>query len=464
MFSSALIFAFALQATPPADAGDVVARALISRAQESRGAFAVLTDLADHVGPRLSGSSGADAAVAWAVESFSALGLVVRKEPVLVPVWVRGVEQGEILAAPGRRAALLVLTALGGSPGTRPGGLEADVVEVSSLAQLQERGASVRGRIVFFNHSMSVPDDYRRFGELRTKGPALASSLGAVGALVRSLATASMRSPHTGMTQFKEGERLIPAAALSVEDAEVLHRLLAAGSVRVRLTLGCRILPDAMSSNVVADLRGRERPEEVVLLGAHLDSWDLAVGAQDDGAGVALVVETARLLAGLAERPRRTVRFVLFMNEESGLRGAKTYALAHAPELPLHVAAMEYDAGAGRPIGVALTAGPGASSLVEKWLPPLVPLGAGALLAQPSGGADLTPLASARVPLVEVMQDTTHYFDIHHSAADTLDKVDPEAFSTTSAAVAWMTYALAESEAVLPRPAPPAAAASSSAR
>ena len=455
MFSSAFVFALGLQVAPLPDADFVVARALISRAQESKGALAILTDLVDHVGPRLSGSRGADAAVAWAAESFSALGLLVRKEPVLVPVWVRGVEQGEILSAPGRRAEPLALTALGGSPGTRPGGLEADVVEVSSLAELQARGSAVRGRIVFFNHSMSVANDYRRFGELRTKGPALASTLGAAGALVRSLATGSMRSPHTGMTQFKEGETLIPSAAISVEDAELIHRLLASEPVRVRITLGCRNLPDALSANVVADLRGRERPDEVVLLGAHLDSWDLAVGAQDDGAGVALVVEAARLLAGLAERPRRTVRFVLFMNEENGLRGGKTYALAHGPELALHVAAMELDAGAGRPLGVALKAGPGASSLVEKWLPPLVPLGAGTLLAESADGADLTPLASARVPMVTVVQDNTHYFDIHHSAADTLDKVDPEAFSRTSAAVAWMTYALAESEAVLPRPTAP---------
>jgi carboxypeptidase Q len=464
MLSGALVVALGLQATPPQDADAVISRALISRAQESRGALAILADLVDQVGPRLSGSSGADAAVAWAVESFSALGLVVRKEPVLVPVWVRGAEQGEILAAPGRRAEPLALTALGGSPGTRSGGLEADVVEVSSLEELQKGDASVRGRIVFFNHSMSVPTDYRRFGELRNKGPALASTLGAVGALVRSLATASLRSPHTGATQFTVGGTPIPAAAVSVEDAEVLHRLLARGPVRVRISLGCRILPDTLSSNVVADLRGRERPDEVVLLGAHLDSWDLAVGAQDDGAGVALVVETARLLAGLAERPRRTVRFVLFMNEENGLRGAKTYALAHGPELALHVAAMELDSGAGRPLGVALKAGTGASSLVERWLPPLVPLGAGKLLAEPAGGADLTPLATARVPLVSIIQDVTHYFDIHHSAADTLDKVDPEAFSQTSAAVAWMAHALAESEAVLPRPPPMQSAVQSSAR
>ena len=465
MSNSILLLALAVQtAAPLDDANLVVARALISRAQQSRGAFATLTDLVDHVGPRLSGSSGADAAVAWASDSFSALGLVVRKEPVLVPVWVRGLEQAEVLSAPGRRSQALAVTALGGSPPTPTDGLEADIVEVSSLAELQQRGAAVRGRIVFFNHSMSVANDYRRFAELRTKGPALAAGLGATGALVRSLATTSMRSPHTGAAQFKEGEASIPAAAISVEDAQLLHRLLAAGPVRVHLVLGCRILPDAMSANVIADLRGRERPDEIVLLGAHLDSWDLAVGAQDDGAGVALVIETARLLAGLAERPRRTVRFVLFMNEENGLRGAKTYASTHASELALHVAAMELDVGAGRPLGVALTAGPGASSLIEPWLAPLGPLGAGKLLPQPAEGADLTPLASARVPLVAVVQDATHYFDVHHSAADTLDKVEPEAFSQTSAAVAWMTYALAESKAVLPRPVPLPTAGPASAR
>jgi carboxypeptidase Q len=464
MLSSAMAVALVFHAAPTPNSNSSVSGALISRARESRGAYALLTDLVDQVGPRLSGSDGAKAAVDWAVERFVALGLEVRKEPVLVPVWVRGLEQGEVLAAPGRRGHVLVLTALGGSPGTRHGGLEAEVLEVSSLGELEQSGPAVRGRIVFFNHTMALAKDYRRFGELRTRGPAAAAKLGAVGALVRSLATASMRSPHTGMTQFEEGEVPIPAAAISVEDAELLHRLLVAGTVRVRIALGCRILPDALSSNVVADLRGRERPEEVVLLGAHLDSWDLAVGAQDDGAGVALVIEAARLLASLPERPRRTVRFVLFMNEENGLRGAKTYALAHAAELLLHVAAMELDAGAGRPLGVAFKAGAGASSLVEAWLPPLVPVGAGTLLQEDAGGADLSPMSKAQVPLVSVVQDTTHYFDIHHSAADTLDKVDPEAFSRTSAAVAWLTYALAESEAVLPRPGATAAASPSTAR
>jgi carboxypeptidase Q len=456
MLSNVLVVAIGLQATP--EAKPTVAETLIARAQDSHGAYELLTELVDSVGPRLTGSDGAKAAVAWATERLSALGLEVQKERVLVPVWVRGLEQGEVLGGPGRRPHRLALTALGGSPSTPRGGLEADVVEVSSLTDLEERRSSVRGRIVFFNHAMAVATDYRRFGDLRTKGPAAAARLGAVGAFVRSLATASMRSPHTGMTQFEKGEVAIPAAAISVEDAELLHRLLAAGTARVRLTLGCRTLPDAQSFNVVADLRGRELPAEVVLLGAHLDSWDLAVGAQDDGAGVALVIETARLLAGLPERPRRTVRFVLFMNEENGLRGAKTYALDHVSELSRHVAAMEMDAGAGAPLGVALRAGPGGSALLQSWLPPLTALGAATLLPEDAQGADLSPMVGAQVPMVSVVQDVAHYFDIHHSAADTLDKVDREAFSRTSAAVAWMTYALAESSTVLPRPAAPAPA------
>ena len=459
----ALLVGLTSQAAPASDTSPA-AEALMARARESNGAYLYLTDLVDHVGPRLSGSAGAEAAVSWAVAQFSALGLDVRKEPVQVPVWVRGAEEGQVLPGPGQQPQTLALTALGGSAATSPGGLEAEVVEVSSLAELQERAGAVRGRIVFFNHPMAVADDYGRFGELRNRGPAAASKVGAVGVLVRSLATASMRSPHTGQTQFREGEVAIPAAAVSVEDAQLLHRLLAAGPVRVRLVLGCRLLPDAMSSNVVAQLRGRERPEEVVLLGAHLDSWDLAVGAQDDGAGVAMVLETARLLAERKERPRRTVRFVLFMNEENGLRGGRAYAQAHASELAQHVAAMELDSGAGRPIGVSLRAGTGASSLVEPWLRLLAPLGAGTLLAQEAGGADLSPMASARVPLVSVVQDTTHYFDVHHSAADTLDRVDPDAFSRTSAAVAFLAYALADSAAVLPRPAAPAAPRPASAR
>jgi Zn-dependent M28 family amino/carboxypeptidase len=242
-----------------------------------------------------------------------------------------------------------------------------------------------------------------------------------------------------------------------VEDAELLHRLLTGGGpVRVRLVLGCRELPEVESSNVVAEIKGRERPEELVLISAHLDSWDVGAGAHDDGAGVVMVMEAARLLAKQKPAPRRTVRVVLFMNEENGLRGAKAYAEAHAAELPRHVAALELDAGGGKPLGVAFRAGEGAEELVRPWLSPLVGLGAGTVLVAEAGGADLTPLLPARVPFFGIKQDGSHYFDVHHTHADTLDKVDPEALAKSTAAAAWLTYVMAELPGTLARPpAPP---------
>ncbi len=244
-----------------------------------------------------------------------------------------------------------------------------------------------------------------------------------------------------------------------MEGAELLHRLLAGGgSARVHLVLGCKTLPDADSFNVVAEVKGREKPEEIVLLGAHLDSWDVGEGAHDDGTGVVMVMEAARLLARQKPAPRRTVRVVLFMNEENGLSGGKAYAEAHAAELPRHVAAMEIDAGGGRPLGVALRAGDGAPALVQPWLSPLVALGAGKIVSGEAGGADLSPLVPAQVPMVGVKVDSSRYFDVHHSNADTLDKVDPEALAKSTAAVAWTAYAFAEMPGLLVRPtAPPKA-------
>jgi carboxypeptidase Q len=199
-------------------------------------------------------------------------------------------------------------------------------------------------------------------------------------------------------------------------------------------------------------VKGREKPDEVVLIGAHLDSWDVGNGAHDDGAGVVTVMEAARILSQREQAPRRTVRFVLFANEENGLAGGRAYAAAHASELPLHVAALESDAGGGRPLGVTLKAGKGGEALVRRLLKPLSAVGAGKLLEGEAGGADLSPMAPAQVPFVGVRVDTSHYFDVHHTAADTLDKVDPEALSKAVAAFTWVTYALAESREVLPRP------------
>ena len=445
-----------LLAAPPYSP-EIAAR-LVGSALTDGVAYARAAELTDGIGPRLSGSAGAEAAVKWALQRFRDDGLEVRTEPVKVPHWVRGEERGEVLPARNRSGHPLALTALGGSPGTPQGGISADVVEVRSIAELQSLGEKARGKIVFFNHSMSTAGGKTGYGEaspLRNHGPAEAAKLGAAAALVRSLATASLRDPHTGATTFPDGAPKLPAAAIAVEDAELLHRLLQRGPVQVRLGLGCRTLPDADSANVVADARGREKPDEVVLLGAHLDSWDLAQGAVDDAAGVAVVMEAARLIAQLPQRPRRTVRAVLFMNEENGLAGGKAYAKEHAGEGGRHVAALESDAGAGRPISVGLRAGEGAQALLTPWLQPLETLGV-ADFGGEAGGADIGPLAALRVPFVGVQQDVSRYFDYHHSAADTLDKIRPSDLAQTAAAVAWVAYALAEMPDALPRPAAPA--------
>ncbi|HET8645114.1 MAG TPA: M20/M25/M40 family metallo-hydrolase, partial [Vicinamibacteria bacterium] len=335
-----------------------VAGRIVAAARDDGEALAVLQHLSDRIGPRLSGSAGAAEAVRWTQQRFEQMGLRAWTEPVRVPHWVRGEERGALVAP---MAQPLALTALGGSPPTPAGGLTAEVVEVTSLPELRALPeAAVKGRIVFFNHAMARAADYGTLSPLRGRGPAEASRRGAVGALVRSLGTLAARLPHTGSTTFAEDVTPIPAAALAAEDADLLHRLLAAGQpVRVSLTLTCRTLGEADSANVLAELRGRERPQEIVLIGAHLDSWDLGTGAIDDGAGVAMVMGALRLLKTMGLTPRRTVRGVLFMNEENGLRGGRAYAAAHAEELARHVAAMESDSGAGHPAGLSASVGPG---------------------------------------------------------------------------------------------------------
>ena len=436
-----------LAAAPPP--GPSPFETIAGRALTDGATLAAATDLADRVGQRLSGSDGAAEGIRWAVAQFQAAGVAVRAERLKAPHWVRGEERGEILPGPGHRGWSLALTALGGSPATPAGGAEAEVVEISSMEALAT--TPVEGRIVYFHHSMSTAEGYGEASELRSFGPAKAAARGAVATMVRSAATASLRTPHTGTVVFKAGERPIPAVALATEDADVIHRWLRAGPVRVRLQLGCHTEPDVDSANVVGEIRGREKPAEVVLLGAHLDSWDLAVGAQDDGTGVAMVVEAARLLARM--RPRRTIRFVLFMNEENGSAGAKAYAEAHASEV--HVAALESDAGAGRPLRVVFRGGEGGEAFLAPLLQPLAALGTDPAPArQDHFGADLHALARKRgLPTVHLIQDATRYFDIHHSAADTVDKIDPVALAESSAATAWLTWSLADAAGTLAPPA-----------
>lgn len=401
--------------------------------------------LTDHAGPRLTGSRGLVAAVDWALATLRAEGFSnVRAEKVPVRVWERGIETGEIVSPYPQK---LVLTALGGSVATPESGLEAEILEVDSLEALDAKGEAARGKIVFFNKKMERASDgsgYGRAVDVRSRGASRAAKRGAVGVLIRSIGTDHNRTPHTGALVYQPDLPKIPAAALSIPDAELLERLGKEGKpVRVRFTLTCHEAPDAVSANVVGEIPGRGKADEIVLLGAHLDSWDLGTGAIDDGAGCAIVIEAARLIGQLPRRPLRTIRVVLFTNEESGLAGGRTYALTHEAELAKHVAALEADSGTGRPTGFSWNAGASAEPALKEIASILEPLGAGELAGGGFGGADISALRTAGVPLFTVRQDSSRYFDDHHTANDTYDKIDPESLDRTVAAVTAFAFVAA---------------------
>jgi len=422
------------------------ATALQREALSSTHAFAIVRSLCDEAGPRLPGSQGDRAAVAWAERTMRELGLSnVRAEKVRVTHWERGEARAEIVSPV---AQPMVIAALGGSVGTPPRGVEAEVVEAASVEDLQKLDpASVRGKIVFLDPVMRRTRDGSGYGEAvrsRAIGAGAAAKMGAVAMILRSAGTDHDRVAHTGAKRKDEHE--IPAAALSVPDAEMLHRVLATHgkTVRVRLVLGSRTLPDAESANVLGEVTGRDKPDEIVLVGAHLDSWDLGTGALDDGAGVAIVLETGRLLAAMPKHPRRTVRVVLFANEEHGLEGAKAYAKAHAAEVGSHVVATEADFGADSVYAVRWLGDPAARERFVDLARLLAPLGVERQDDAGSGGADVTPLQELGVPVLDLRQDGTRYFDLHHTSNDTLDKVDPVVLARATAAFATAAWAAAE--------------------
>jgi carboxypeptidase Q len=434
------------EAGPLSAESAVVAEGLRDRMAAGSRASEWVRELTDRAGPRLAGSPGDRAAVAVALEMFKSLGFAkVHTEKVVVPVWVRGPESGEI-SAPVSQA--LALAALGDSVGTPPGGIEAEVIGVRSFEELEARKSAVPHRIVFFDVPMERTKDGSGYGKAvvyRSEGPSRAARLGAAAVLVRSIGTDSNRLPHTGELEYAVGAPKIPAAALSIPDADLLGRLLARGQpVRVRMALSCGMRPDAESANVIGEIPGREAPDEIVVLGAHLDSWDLGRGAIDDGAGCGIVIEAGRQIAALPTRPRRTVRIVLFANEENGLAGGKAYAGAHATELPKHAAALEADSGTGRPLGLSWNAGPSAAPLLTQIAGLLEGLEAGHLTAGGYGGVDVSTLLPAGVPLVGLEQDESTYFDIHHTANDTFDKIVPADLDRAAAAAAVVAWCLAD--------------------
>lgn len=404
-----------------------------------------LRDLVAAAPKRLSGSKGYDDAVAFAVERLRAVGCdAVRAEPVTVPCWQRGVERAAVVGAD---AMELRVTALGGSVPTPDGGLTAEVVRVRSFDELRALGDRARGKIVFFDRPMprAFLRTFQAYGDAvpqRADGAIEAAKAGAVAALVRSVTTAIDEHPHTGAMDYEDGVAKVPAAAIATIDAEQLAKRLASGPVSVRLELGCRTLPDVASANVVAELRGTERPDEIVLIGGHLDAWDLGEGAHDDGAGCAHVLEAMRLLASSGSRPRRTIRAVLFANEENGLRGAKAYDAAHGAEV--HVAAIETDSGGATPRAFSCTKKGAEAEALRPLFLPLEEFGCGGFLPGGGGGADLGPLAARGVACFGLVTEGHRYFDFHHSALDVVANVHPRELSLGAAALAYAASVLAD--------------------
>lgn len=463
---AALLGAFPAAAGPddPADRYREVAGRILGRALVDEGALRKLEHLTTRIGHRLAGSPGLEKAIAWAREGMTAEGLDgVRLQPVKVPRWVRGRESLRVVSPVERELPML---GLGGSVGTPKEGIAAPVVVVRSFEELSALGREkVEGRVVAF-----APDweGYGRTVRYRSSGASAAAKLGAVAVLVRSATGRSIASPHTGALDYEDGVPRIPAAAITVEDAEWLRRMAAAGeTVTASLAMEARLEGEADSANVIAEIRGREKPDEVVVVSGHYDSWDVGQGAHDDGCACMAAWQALTILKELGLRPRRTLRVVLFTNEENGLRGGPAYREALGGDASSHVAAIEMDGGCERPVGFGFgLARPGIAPpsrraggpaepedpTARKALATLRRIGSlfGAIDAAAvrwgGGGADISPLTRDGVPGLSLDTVGEHYFDWHHTHADTIDKVEPGDLRRATGMLAVMGYVLADME------------------
>lgn len=430
------------------DAELATVKALQAKALAGSGAYEMTASLTTEIGARMAGSEADKRAVQWAVAQLKAQKFdKVWTEPVRFPLWTRGHESVEILAP---FAHKLALTALGHSEPTPAGGLTGEVVRYASLeALVADNSGAAKGKIVFIDKKMERFKDGAGYGKVvraRSQGANVAAEKGAKAVLIRSIGTDSDRLPHTGAMRYAEHvHNKIPAAALSNPDADLLARVMSYGkATTLKLTLDVKNGPEVTSHNVIAEIRGSEKPDEIILLGAHLDSWDLGTGAIDDGAGVAVVATAARMIGELKKRPKRTIRVVLFANEENGLYGAKAYAAQHKDAMVKHVVGVESDFGAGLiyrfSSGVPASLLPSMQAIAEQ----LKPLGILPGDNTATGGPDLQPLREAGMAVAELEQDGTDYFDYHHTANDTLDKIEPKNLDQNVAAYATFAYLLAQ--------------------
>ena len=426
-------------------------------------AYKQVAHLANNIGPRLSGSAQAAKSVEYVASELKAIGCEVQLERVMVPHWVRGEETATLVQFPGQAentTQKILLCALGPSVATPKEGITADVVAVKNFDELKAMPRDkVAGKIVIFNYPFDKQiaaeghggEAYGEAVVYRSDGPSAAARQGAVACLIRSVGGADYRLPHTGQTHYADDAPKIPAGAVTAEDADLIVDLVRQGPVKMKLILTPQQLADVESANVIGDIKGSEHPEQVVIVSGHLDSWDLGTGAIDDAAGVAVSMEAENLIQKLHLKPKRTIRVIAWMNEENGSAGSKQYGKDHEKEMSNHFAAMETDGGAGHPLGINIKGKPE----VKKMLAPVAAIlqesGAGMLNLVEHCGADIEPLEKADVPAFSPIQDSRFYFNYHHTAADTLDKIMPKELAENSAVVAVTAYALANVEQSLPR-------------
>jgi carboxypeptidase Q len=413
---------------------------LIGEALGSTFAWDRLAVLTDTIGHRLSGSPALERAVQWAMAEMTRDGLEnVRAERVMVPKWVRGQESAEMIEPAPHAIAML---GLGDSVGTTREGVQGEVLVVHSFEELDARSSVARGRIVLFNVPFTTYGETVRF---RSAGPSRAARHGAIAALVRAVGPPGLRTPHTGALQYAGDAPKIPAASIATEDADRIERLSDRNTkVVVRLKMEAHFEADAESANVIGEIRGRELPDEIVVVGGHLDSWDVGAGATDDGGGCVVTWEALRLMKKLNLRPRRTVRVVLFTNEENGGRGGQAYRDQHRAELSKHVMMLESDGGVFRPLGVGFTGSDAARDTVKSIATLLTGIAADQVSAG-GGGADIGPsVQEAHIPAMSLDVDGSKYFLIHHTPADTIDKIDPVEMAKCAAVVAVMAYVIAD--------------------
>jgi len=416
------------------------------------GAFDLLSELTSKVGPRLAGSQGADKAVEWGMTTLKRLGFQnVQKVPCMVNHWVRG-DKEQLTMITGKSKIALSVCALGNSIGTPTNGIKGEVIEVHSIAEAEKLGSKAKGKIIFFNGPMDPAQvntfaAYGRAVAQRGGGAVAAAKVGAIGAIVRSMTLRNDDVPHTGAMRYADGVPKVPTAAISIVAAEKLSSAIKHDSkTQLHLKMNCKTLPPAPSANVIGEITGSVSPNEIIVVGGHLDSWDLGTGAHDDGAGITQSIEAISLIKRMGWKPNRTIRVVLFMNEENGGEGSLSYAKFAVTNGQKPYAAIESDSGGFAPRGFSTSVTGEKTKIYEPWLPALKKFGIEGIISGRGTGADIAALQPLGAMGFGLIPESQRYFDYHHSASDTIDKVNPRELQLGALSMSTLAWLLSQSD------------------